>query len=496
MNADGKSDEFVIPSTQVNNAGTEPGAESVEERDSAKRNAERADLHRTPRRNKRRSLGLSGVRMTARAQPELKFTSLLHHVNEQLLTEAFFNLKKTAAVGVDEVTWQDYEVGLEERITDLHGRIHRGAYRAKPSKRIYIAKPDGRQRPIGIASLEDKLVQKAVVWVMQCIYEVDFLGFSYGYRPGKSQHMALDALSVGLSDRKVNWVLDADVEGFFDNIDHEWLMKFLEHRIADDRLLRLIRKWLRAGISEEGQWSETTVGTPQGAVASPLLANVFLHYVFDLWIQWWRSNRARGDVVVIRFADDFVIGFEHQHEAQRCLDELHTRFAKFGLKLHEQKTRLIEFGRHAARRRQARGAGRTETFDFLGFTHRCDVTSAGWFALRRETIAKRLRATIAAIKVKLIQRRHWPIKAVGKWLGQVARGWMNYHAIPGNWMRMKQFLDEVKKLWLHQLRRRSQRHRWSWTRFVRMFHRYLPEAKVLHPFPSDRFRARLEAGAV
>ena len=216
MNADGKSDEFVIPSTQVNNAGTEPGAESVEERDSAKRNAERADLHRTPRRNKRRSLGLSGVRMTARAQPELKFTSLLHHVNEQLLTEAFFNLKKTAAVGVDEVTWQDYEVGLEERITDLHGRIHRGAYRAKPSKRIYIAKPDGRQRPIGIASLEDKLVQKAVVWVMQCIYEVDFLGFSYGYRPGKSQHMALDALSVGLSDRKVNWVLDADVEGFFD----------------------------------------------------------------------------------------------------------------------------------------------------------------------------------------------------------------------------------------------------------------------------------------
>ncbi len=496
MNADGKSDEFVVPSTQTNNAGTEPAAESAEGRSSAKRNVELSDLDRSPKRNKRRSLGLSGVRMTARAQPELKFTSLLHHVNEQLLHEAFFDLKKTAAVGIDEVTWQDYEVGLEDRITDLHGRIHRGAYRAKPSKRIYIAKADGRQRPIGIASLEDKLVQKAVVWVLQCIYEVDFRGFSYGYRPGKSQHMALDALSVGLSDRKVNWVLDADVEGFFDTIDHEWLIKFLEHRIADKRMLRLIRKWLRAGVSEDGQWSETTVGTPQGAVVSPLLANVFLHYVFDLWIQWWRKHRARGEVVVLRYADDFVIGFERKEEAERCLEELRERFAKFGLKLHEGKTRLIEFGRRAARNRQSRGEGRPETFDFLGFTHRCDVTSSGWFALRRETIAKRLRATIAAIKVKLIQRRHWPIAAVGTWLGQVARGWMNYHAIPGNWTRMKQFLDEIKKLWLHQLRRRSQRHRWGWTRFVRMFKRYLPEIKVLHPFPSERFRARLKAGTV
>jgi RNA-directed DNA polymerase len=496
MNADGKSDEFGVPTKQVNNAGTEPVAESDEGRNSAKRNVGRIDLDRTQKRNQRRSLGLAGVRMTAREKPELKFTSLLHHVNEPLLTEAFFDLKKTAAVGIDEVTWQDYEIDLEDRINDLHGRIHRGAYRAKPSKRIYIPKPDGRERPIGIASLEDKLVQKALVWVLQCIYEADFLGFSYGYRPGKSQHMALDALSVALSDRKVSWVLDADVEGFFDTIDHAWLIKFLEHRIADNRILRLIRKWLRAGISEEGQWSDTTMGTPQGAVISPLLANVFLHYVFDLWIQWWRNKRARGEVVVIRFADDFVIGFEHQDEAEACLGELRDRFAKFGLKLHGKKTRLIEFGRHAARRRQARGEGRPETFDFLGFTHRCDVTSAGWFALRRETIAKRLRATLAAIKVKLVQRRHWPKEAVGTWLGQVARGWMNYHAIPGNWTRMKQFLDEVKKLWLHQLRRRSQRHRWRWSRFVRLIERYLPPVQVLHPFPSTRFRARLKAGAV
>lgn len=496
MNADGKSDEFVVPSTQANNAGTEPAAESAEGRNSAKRNVQSSGLDRSPKRNQRRSLGLAGVRVTAKAQPELKFTSLLHHINEALLYEAFFDLKKTAAVGIDEVTWHDYEQAIEDHIPDLHGRIHRGAYRAKPSKRIYIAKPDGRKRPIGIASLEDKIVQKATVWALQSIYEQDFLGFSYGFRPGRSQHAALDALSVAIPDGKVNWVLDADVEGFFDNIDHAWLMKFLEHRVADKRILRLIGKWLRAGVSDDGEWSETTVGTPQGAVISPLLANVFLHYVFDLWIQWWRKNRSTGEVVVVRYADDFVIGFERQNDAQRCLEELRARFAKFGLKLHKDKTRLIEFGRYAARKRQSRGEGRPETFDFLGFTHRCDVTSRGWFALRRATIAKRLRATLAAIKTKLIQRRHWPIDAVGKWLRRVCQGWLNYHAIPGNLERVAQFLDEVKKHWLAQLRRRSSRHRMSWARFARITARHLPRPQMVHPFPSVRFRARLKAGAV
>ena len=286
----------------------------------------------------------------------------------------------------------DYEQGLEDRLADLHGRLHRGAYRAKPSKRIYIPKPDGRKRPIGIATLEDKVVQKAVAWVMQCIYERDFVGFSYGFRPGKSQHQALDALTVALQGNKVNWVLDADVEGFFDAIDHEWLIRFLEHRIGDRRILRLIRKWLTAGISEEGEWSKATVGTPQGAVISPLLGNVFLHYVFDLWIQWWRKERSGGSVVVVRYADDFVIGFERKDEAEACLDELQERFAKFGLKLHETKTRLIEFGRFAIERRKKRGEGRPETFDFLGFTHRYDKTrSHGWFIIGRESIAKRMR---------------------------------------------------------------------------------------------------------
>ncbi len=496
MNADGMADGSVVPPTRGNNAGTEPVADSVEERDPAKRNAQQTDLDRSQKRKNRRSTGLTGVRIKAQDCPEFKFTSLLHHVNEELLTEAFFALKKKAAVGVDEVTWQDYEVGFEDRIVDLNGRIHRGAYRAKPSKRIYLTKPDGRQRPIGIAALEDKIVQKAVVWVMQCIYEKDFVNFSYGHRPGRSQHMALDALNVGLSDSKVNWVLDGDVEGFFETIDHGWLVKFLEHRIADNRILRLIRKWLRAGVSDDGQWSATTVGTPQGAVISPLLANVYLHYVFDLWIKWWRQKRASGEVVVIRYADDFVIGFERKVDAERCLEELRTRFAKFGLKLHDTKTRLIEFGRRAARHRQARGERRPETFDFLGFTHRCDVTRHGWFALRRTTIAKRMRAKLAELKIELRKRRHHSIGEVGRWLSQAIRGWMQYHAVPGNHERLQQFCDEIKKMWLHQLRRRSQRHRWTWDRFACMFTRYVPEPTILHPYPSERFRARLKARAV
>ena len=497
MNAAGKSDGSVVPSTQTNKAGTDPAAESVEERDPAERNADQPDLDRAPKRKRRRSLGLAGVRETARNQRELKFTSLLHHVNESLLREAYFDLKKDAVTGIDGVTWQEYQDGLDDRITDLHGRIHRGAYRAKPSKRIYIPKPDGRQRPIGIASLEDKIVQQAVVWVLQSIYEQDFLGFSYGYRPGQSQHAALDALSVALTSKKVNWVLDADVEGFFDTIDHEWLIKFLEHRIGDKRMLRLIRKWLRAGISEEGKWSETLAGTPQGAVISPLLANVYLHYVFDLWIQWWRSQSGRGEIVVVRYADDFVIGFQHKHDAEVCLESLHDRFGKFGLKLHAGKTRLIEFGRYAAERRRNRGEGRPETFDFLGFTHRCGTTRRnGWFTIHRETIAKRMRGTLAALQQKLIERRHWPIGSIGRWLGRVLRGWQNYYAVPGNMPRLRQFRDALTKLWLRQLCRRSQRSKWTWERMRRLTTVHYPKLQIQHPYPSERHRARLEAGAV
>jgi len=349
------------------------------------------------------------------------------------------------------------------------------------------------------ASLEDKIVQQAVVWVLQSIYEQDFLGFSYGFRPGRSQHHALDALSVAITSTRVNWILDADIEGFFDTIDHAWLIKFLEHRVGDRRILRLIRRWLRAGVSEEGQWSKTTVGAPQGAVISPLLSNVFLHYVFDLWIEWWRKHRCHGDVIVVRYADDFVIGFEHQHEATACLEELRARFAKFGLKLHDGKTRLIEFGRYASERRERRGEDRPETFDFLGFTHKCARTRKdGWFTIHRHTIAKRMRATLQAIKTDLRKRMHRPLGETARWLRRVVQGWLNYHAVPSNSHRICRFVDEVTRHWLQVIRRRSQRgrKRWTWERMQRLARRHLPRPRIVHPYPDKRFHARLEAGAV
>ena len=499
MNANRKSDESVVPATSANNGAAEAPAESAEERDSVKRNAKQTALRRTPGRIKRKSRGLHGVREAARKDSTLKFTALLHHVNEDCLTEAFFNLKKTAAVGVDGVTWQEYERNLEANIAGLHDRIHRGAYRAQPSRRVWIPKPDGRQRPLGIASLEDKIVQQATLWVLQSIYEQDFLGISYGFRPGRSQHNALDALSVAITSKRVNWILDADIEGFFDAIDHEWLVKFLEHRIGDRRIRRLIRKWLRAGVSEEGEWSKTTVGAPQGSVISPLLSNVYLHYVFDLWIEWWRKHRCRGDVVVVRYADDFVIGFENHSEATACLEALHARFAKFGLKLHERKTRLIEFGRYAIERRKRRDEDRPETFDFLGFTHKCARTrKQGWFTIHRHSVARRMRATLQAIKAALRKRMHRPLGETARWLRRVVQGWLNYHAVPSNSRRIGRFVDEVTRLWLKVIRRRSQRgrRRWTWARMQRLVRRHLPRPRIIHPYPDQRFRARLKAGAV
>lgn len=499
MHADGKSHESIILTTTANNDAAEASAESDEGRDSAKRNVEQTALRRTPGRSKRRSHGLSGVREAARKDSRLKFTALLHHVNEDSLTEAFFNLKKSAAVGVDGVTWQEYEQSLEANLADLHDRIHRGAYRALPSRRVWIPKPDGRQRPLGIASLEDKIVQQAVLWVLQSIYEQDFVGFSYGFRPGRSQHDALDALSVAITSKKVNWILDADVEGFFDAIDHEWLVKFLEHRIGDRRILRLIRKWLHAGVIEEGKWSETTAGSPQGSVISPLLSNVYLHYVFDLWIEWWRQRHCRHDVVVVRYADDFVVGFESHSEATACLGELRQRFAKFGLRLHEGKTRLIEFGRYAIERRAKRGEGRPETFDFLGFTHQCATTrTQGRFTVQRHSMAKHIRATLQAIKQKLRKRMHRPMGETARWLRRVVQGWLNYHAVPGNSQRLSRFIDEVTRLWLCVIRRRSQRGRsgWTWERMHQLARRHLPRPRITHPYPNQRFRVRLEAGTV
>jgi RNA-directed DNA polymerase len=488
MYASGESDEPVVPAKRLNKE-EQSLAESVEGSGSTKGNTDEAFTRRTQGRE-RVSQGLGGVREAARRDKKQKFTALLHHVTTGLLRDSYDSLKRTAAPGVDGMTWQQYGEGLEGRLQDLHDRIHSGAYRAQPSRRTYIPKADGRQRPLGIAALEDKIVQQAVVTVLNQIYEEDFLGFSYGFRPGRGQHDALDALTVGLRRKKVNWVLDLDVRGFFDNVSHEWLVKFVEHRVADRRIIRLIQKWLKAGVTEEGEWKETEVGTPQGAVASPLLANIYLHYVFDLWVNQWRRKSAHGDMIVVRYADDAVLGFQHRKDAEAFLEQLRERMRKFGLELHPEKTRMIEFGRFAEDRKRRR-EGKPETFDFLGFTHICGKTRKGnWFTVRRQTIKKRLRGTLQEIRQELRKRWHERIAETGKWLRSVVQGYLTYHAVPGNFAALQTFRREVARMWLEALRRRSQRDRLPWEKFSSIIDRYLPLPRILQPEPGARFDAK------
>lgn len=436
------------------------------------------------------SQGLARVRQAAKENKELKFTTLLHHLTVDLLRECFSGMNRRAAPGIDEVTWQEYETGLEDRLIDLHGRVHRGGFRALPSRRVYIPKADGRQRPLGVAALEDKLVQQAVATILNEIYEEDFLGFSYGFRPGQSQHRALDALVAGLTQKKVNYVLDADIRGFFDHLDHAWMMKFVQHRVADPRILRLIQKWLKAGVMEEGQWLETEEGTPQGSGISPLLANIYLHYVFDLWVQAWREKCARGDVMVIRYADDSVLGFQYEEDSDRFLKEFRERLGKFGLELHPEKTRRIEFGRFAEQNRKKRGEGKPETFDFLGFTHISGKNRKGNFTVRRKTIVKRMRTKLLEIKEQLRKRMHDPVVETGKWLKSVVQGYFNYHAVPGNLDSLKVYRERISRHWRHSLLRRSQQQRLSWERYNRLLDRWLPKPRLLHPWPEIRFAAR------
>jgi RNA-directed DNA polymerase len=487
MHGPGKSDGGVVPRKSPNN-GRRP-AEAMEGRPSTEGNSVQTATSPTQC-GTDVSSGLQRVRAVARRDKKVRFTALLHHVDVPLLTQSFYSLKSGAAPGSDGVTWQQYEADLDTRIKDLHRRIHTGSYRAIPVKRAYIPKADGQMRPLGIAAVEDKIVQHAVVTVLNQVYEADFLGFSYGFRPGRSAHDALDALHVGITEKRVNWVLDADIRGFFDTISHEWLVKFVEHRIADPRVVRLIQKWLRAGVSEDGRWSETTVGTPQGAVVSPVLANVYLHYVFDLWVQQWRKRHAKGDVVVVRYADDFVLGFQHRHEAERFLNDLKERFKKFGLELHPDKTRLIEFGRFAAENRQRRGDGKPETFDFLGFTHFCGVKrQARTFLLKRKTTVKRMRARLRAIGDILYRGRHRPFHKQAEWLSRVVMGYFRYFAVPGNIDALESFRTQVVRYWLTALRRRSQKHRLTWEVFGPRVCRLIPHPRILHPYPEARFHA-------
>ena len=485
-NGGGKSDSPVVPGKPPNNA-EEPAAEVVEGRGLAKGNLPEQNASRTPSRSGAPS-ALERIRQAARKDGRQRFTALLHHVYDlNRLRTAYLALKRDAAAGVDGETWRHYGERLEENLQDLSGRLKRGAYRARPVLRRFIPKADGWLRPLGVPALEDKLVQRAVVEVLNALYEVDFLGFSYGFRPGRSPHHALDALATGIDRRRVNWVLDADIRGFFENLDHGWLVKFVEHRIADRRVVRLIQKWLKAGVLEEGRRTPGEKGTVQGGSISPQLANLYLHYVFDLWVQRWRKTQARGEVIVVRFADDFVVGFEHRHEAERFREELRERVAQFGLELHPGKTRLIPFGRNADRVwRNGRGP-KPDTFDFLGFTHSCGKTRKGRFIVLRQTMRRRMQAKLKAVKQELWRRMHQALPEQGAYLRSVVMGHVRYFGVPLNGWAIGVFRHEVGRLWHRTLRRRSQTHHLPGQRMQRIIDRWLPSARVCHPYPWARF---------
>lgn len=496
MHEQEKSDSPIVAEKRANKLGR-PGAESVEPRGEAKGNMDRQRTHRTQSRASV-SQRLDHVRQAAKQRKKERFTALFHRIDIDMLEAAYFWLKRKAAAGVDGVTWTDYEANWEHNLQDLHERLHRQSYRALPTRRRYIPKSDGRMRPLGIAALEDKIVQRALVEVLNAIYEVDFLGFSYGFRPARSQHDALDALAAGIAQTRVNWILDADISRFFDTVNHDWMIQFLEHRIGDTRVLRLISKWLKAGTMEDGELNPTDEGTPQGAVISPLLANIYLHYVFDLWANQWRKRHAIGNVVIIRYADDIVVGFEKGGDAKRFQRAMQARLAQFALALHPDKTRLIAFGRFAAQDRSERGLGKPQTFNFLGFTHICGRDQNGKFMLLRKTRRDRLLAALKEIKQELRRRWHHSIAEQGKWLRRVVQGYFNYHAVPTNIRAMSSFRHHVDDLWRRALRRRSQRDRTTWSRMKRICSEWLPAPRVLHPWPVVRFAAkhpRQEPGA-
>jgi len=485
MNECGKSDPVIVAGKPANKAG-QPAAELVEPRAGTEGNALQQSMHRAQDRASV-SQALERIRQAAERSKQEKFTALFHHLGTDLLREAFLTLNRDAASGVDGLTWQDYAQDLEPRLEDLRARLQREAYRALPSRRVYIPKPDGRQRPLAVAALEDKIVQRATAVVLSAIYEEDFLGFSYGFRPRRGAHEAMDALDVAITRTKVNFILDADIRSFFDTVSHDRLIELLGERIGDPRIIRLIRKWLKAGVLEDMVVTADGQGTGQGSVISPLLANVYMHYVFDLWAEAWRRRQAKGDVIIVRYADDIIVGFQHESDALRFLDEMRARLEEFALALHPDKTRLIEFGRFAAVNRERRGLGKPETFNFLGFTYICSRSRKGRFQVKRKTRRDRMRAKLKAIKQELKQRMHQPIPQQGKWLGQVVKGYFNYHAVPTNYRAIAAFHLYVIQLWQRTLRRRSQKDNMTWGRITRLAYHWLPRPRILHPWPADRF---------
>jgi RNA-directed DNA polymerase len=485
MHAREKSDLAIVAAKPANEAERSV-LESAEPRAGAKGNAGQQSTGRAQSRGTV-SQALERIRQAARERRTERFTALLHHISPELLAEAFDELKEDAAAGVDGLTWRTYEADLERNLAELHERVHRGAYRAQPSRRVYIPKADGGQRPLAVAALEDKIVQRATAAVLNAIYEEDFLGFSYGFRPGRSAHDAMDALCVAIVSKKVNFILDADIRSFFDTVNHEWLIRFVEHRIGDRRIVRLIQKWLKVGVLEDGVVTDSDRGTAQGAVISPLLANIYLHYALDLWAEGWRQREATGDMIIVRYADDFIIGFQHEADARRFLDAMRERLREFSLSLHPEKTRLIEFGRFAVENRKRRGLGKPESFNFLGFTFICGKSRRGKFQLIRKTRRDRMRAKLKEIKRELRRRMHEPIPKQGRWLAHVVGGYFNYHAVPTNRRALAAFRFFVTKLWRRALRRRSQKDGMTWRRMTRLAADWLPPARILHPWPTVRF---------
>jgi RNA-directed DNA polymerase len=483
-----KSDPAIV-AMKPTNAAERSAMEPAEPRAGTEGNAGQRSTGRMQSRETV-SQGLERIRQAARQRKKEKLTALLHHVSTAHLEAAYYELEENAAPGVDGLTWRDYETDLERKLVDLHARVHRGAYRPLPSRRVYIPKPDGRERPLAVAALEDKIVQRATAAVLGAIYEEDFLGFSYGFRPARGAHDALDALVVAISSRKVNFILDADIRSFFDTVSHEWLIRFVEHRIGDRRIIRLIRKWLKAGVLEDGIVNDSVVGTGQGAVISPLLANIYLHYVLDLWAERWRRCTATGDMIIVRYADDFIVGFEHESDARCFLDMMRERFKEFALSLNPEKTRLIEFGRFAAENRKRRGLGRPETFNFLGFTLICGKSRRGTFLVERKPRRDRMRAKLKSIKEGLRRRMHRPIPEQGKWLREVVLGYYNYFAVPTASRAIEAFRHHVCEHWLRTLRRRGQKGHTTWERITKLAAHWLPKPHILHPWPSVRFAVR------
>ena len=494
MNGMEKSDSVIVAAKSANK-GASARAEPMERRTEPEGNLEGQSMRRTQSRESV-TQAADRIRQFVQREPRERLTALLHHVTVAALRWAFFELKRDAAAGADGMTWRMYEEGLEGRLADLHNRVHSGAYRATPSRRVNIPKPDGGTRPLGVAAIEDKIVQKAVTEIILTpIYEAEFLGFSYGFRPGRGAHDALDALAVGIGRRKIDWVVDCDIRAFFDTVSRDWLVRFLEHKIGDKRIIRLIIKWLNAGVMEAGEWRDDLRGTPQGSVISPILANIYLHYVLDLWFQRkWRNHEVGGDTIIVRYADDFVVGFQHKRDAERFLNAVKERFGGFGLDLHPDKTRLIEFGRFASERRRERGQGKPETFDFLGFTHYCAETGQGRFQLGRKPEAKRMARTLKRLKEALRRRMHHKVVVTAKWLGKVVDGWLNYYAVPTSFLSLSRFADRLTRLWLRCLRRRSQKDRFSLASLMALRGAHWPKLEIRHPWPSQRLAVSTTQG--